>query len=152
MITQPSASRIIDVVKRDLDEHVLPALTDQQAQSSVQMIQHILSTLQVRVEHEIAWLHEEIEAVDALADQVLGEHPDAVVVSAALDALRADRGGSYHYVDLCRRYALASEVLSASSDAVPAGSPVRAAVEAQLDLRLAHEAEIIGDFSLVGRS
>jgi hypothetical protein len=152
MITQPSASRIIDVVKRDLDEHVLPALPDQQAQASVQMIQHILSTLQVRVEHEIAWLHEEIEAVDALAGDVIAAHPDAVEVSAALDALRADRGGSYHYADLCRRYALASEVLSASSEAVPVDSPVRASVEAQLDLRLAHESEIIGDFSLVGRS
>jgi hypothetical protein len=116
------------------------------------MIMHVLGTLQVRAEHEIAWLDEEIEALGRLGEQVMAAHPDATAVEAALDALQAGTDGSLHLADLTRRYALASEVLSTAAEAVPPGSPVRAAVEAQLDLRLAHEVEIIGDFSLVGRS
>jgi hypothetical protein len=43
-------------------------------------------------------------------------------------------------------------VLSCLLDEVPADHPRRPDVEGLLDIRLAHESAIIGEFSLVGRS
>jgi len=74
-------------------------------------------------------------------------------VQQALDATAATESSSLHLGDVVHRYSLASEILSAAADVVPVdGAALRAAVEAQLDLRQAHEIEIMGEFQLVGRT
>jgi hypothetical protein len=148
MMTQPTAARLLDVARQELGDHVLPALSDEQVAASVQMVQHILSTLAVRAEHEIAWMCEEVDQIEALA-RVVTEPP---AVAAALHRLSDAPLASLHLVDVTARYALGSEVLSCLLDAVPADHPRRPEVEALLDARLAHETAIIGEFSLVGRS
>lgn len=156
MITQPTAARILEVVQRDLATQVLPQITDPQAIASLHMVQHILGTLARRAEHEIAWMVEETQAMAALGERVCEEAGAPAPVRAALDALAssgAAETGSLHLADVAARYSLAGEVLSCALEAVPSdGSELRAAVEAVLDLRLAHEVEIMGDFQLVGRT
>jgi len=100
MMTQPSTTRILDVVRQELAENVLPVTTDGQAQASLQMIDHILATVAVRVEHEIAWMVEEGDAIGALGDQIVTAEPQATGVATALAALRAAPLTSLHYDDV----------------------------------------------------
>jgi hypothetical protein len=152
MMTQPSTARILDVVRQELAENVLPVTTDVQAQASLQMIDHILATVAVRVEHEIAWMVEEGDAIGALGDQIVTAEPQATGVATALAALRAAPLTSLHYDDVAARYSLAGEVLSCAFEDVPTDAPLRAALEAQLDQRMQHEVEIMGEFELVART
>jgi hypothetical protein len=152
VITQPSASRIIEVVRQELSDHVAPAIADPAVSASIQMIQQILDTLAVRVEHEIAWLVEESAAVEALAERITAAVPGTARTGAALAELRAHPSGSLHLSDVTARYSVASDALSCALEEVPIDAELRAEVEAQLDVRLAHEVEVIGDFQLVGRT
>jgi hypothetical protein len=152
MITQPSAVRLLEVARQELLESVLPAIADPHAQASVHMLQQILSTMEVRAENEIAWLLAETDELEALGARIVEQLPAATRVADALDALRSAPAGSYLLSAVSRRYSTASEILSCAFEEVPTGSPLRASVEAALDQRLEHEAAIIGDFSLVGRT
>ena len=152
MITQPTTARILEVVRQELAENVLPVTTDVQAQASLQMIDHILVTVTERVQHEIAWMVEETESITALGEQVVDMGPDASGVALALAALRSSVSSSLQYDDVAARYSLAGEVLSCALEEVPTSAPLRTAVEAQLDLRMQHEVEIMGEFELVART
>ncbi len=152
MISQPSTTRLIEVIRRELAENVLPAIGDEPARASVQMIDHILSTLAVRVAHEIAWMEEEAAALVALGDRIVEAHPAASRVASAVAAAGSLPSGSLHYDDVSARYSAASEVLSCAVEDVPADSPFRSEIEDLLDARLAHEVEIMGEFQLVGRT
>ena len=152
MITQPSTSRILQVIQQELRDNVLSAVTDPQALANLQMIDHILGTLAVRADHEIAWMVEEIDLLAAMGDQVVAQEPGATRVGAALDALGRAPATSFHYDDVASRYALASEILSCALEEVPGDIPLRATVEALLDARLDHEVDIMGEFQLVGRT
>ena len=59
---------------------------------------------------------------------------------------------SLEYDAVAARYSLAGEILSCAFEEVPPDTPMRVAVEAQLDRRLAHEVEIMGEFELVART
>jgi ubiquinone biosynthesis protein UbiJ len=152
VITQPTTARILEVVRQELAENVLPVTTDVQAQASLQMIDHILVTVTERVQHEIAWMVEETESITALGEQVVDMGPDASGVALALAALRSSVSNSLQYDDVAARYSLAGEVLSCALEEVPTSAPLRTAVEAQLDLRMQHEVEIMGEFELVART
>jgi predicted NAD/FAD-dependent oxidoreductase len=152
VISQPSTARLLDVVRQELAETVAPVATDPQIQASLQMIDHILGTLAVRADHEIAWMVEESDALAELGEDIVDAQPDATRVAAAVAALRAVDTRSLHYDAVAARYSLAGEILSCAFEAVPADSPLRPAVDAQLDTRLGHEVEIMGDFELVGRT
>jgi hypothetical protein len=152
VITEPRAARILEVVRQEIADGILPAVDDPQLVASLQMIQQILGTLAVRADHEIAYLVEEIAAAERLGAEIQAVLPEAVGVIAALHELRAIPSVSLHVPDLLPRYSAASELLSRAFDEVPANSPLRSRVEETLDLRLAHEVEVIGDFSLINRS
>lgn len=152
MISQPSSTRLIEVIRRELTESVLPAVDDEHARASVQMIDHILGTLTVRASHEIAWMEEEAAALIALGDRIVEAHPDASRVASAVAAVRSLPPESLHCADVSARYSAASEVLSCAVEDVPADSPFHDEIEVLLDARLAHEVEIMGEFQLVGRT
>jgi hypothetical protein len=152
VITQPTTARILEVVRQELADNVLPVTTDVQAQASLQMIDHILATVGIRVQHEIAWMVGETESITALAEQVLDAIPDASTVAAALAALRDSMSSSLEYDDVAARYSLAGELLSCALEEVPSDSTLRPAVESQLDQRMLHEVEIMGEFELVART
>ncbi len=150
MMTQPTSARLLEVVRQELADHIGPAITDPQLAGSLAMVQHILTTLETRTAHEIGWMVEEIEEVEAVAAGIIGELPNAPVAEA-LAQLRAAPPASLHLDAVTERYVLGSEVLSRLLEAVPADHPRRGDVEALLDTRLAHETAIMGEFSLVGR-
>ncbi|HEX6393855.1 MAG TPA: hypothetical protein VFZ97_10450 [Acidimicrobiales bacterium] len=152
MITQPTTARLIEVVRKELSEHVTPAVTDPQLQTSLQMIDHILSTLAVRAQHEIAWMVEETKMLRRLGRDIVAAHPEASAVATALAEAEAQNQESLHYDDVARRYGLASEILSSAYEHTPNDSPLRPQIEEAFDHRLGHELEIIGQFQLVGRT
>jgi hypothetical protein len=152
VITQPTTARILEVVRQELAENVLPVTTDVQAQATLQMIDHILATVMVRVQHEIAWMVEETDAIELLGQQITDVLPDASSVAAALGALRVSASSSLQYDDVAARYSLAGEVLACAIEEVPGDAPLRASVESHLDGRLRHEVEIMGEFQLVART
>jgi hypothetical protein len=152
MITKPTTAQLIDEVRRTLTSTVAPAVDDPQVQGSLQMIDHILSTLAIRAENELAWMLDEIDDIERVAGRVAEELPDASAVVEALDALRTSTYGSRSISDVTERYALASEVLSCVVEAtMSAAGPLRDEVSALLDRRLASETDVIGEFQLVGR-
>ena len=155
MITRPSTTQLIDVVRRELAEKVAPAVTDPQVATSLHMIDHILRTLAVRADHELGWMAQEMAAIEAVGERVAASGlPGAAGVGEALSAFRSQRTTGLHAADITEDYNRATEVLSRAVEATFAdGGEMRAAVHELLDLRLAHETAVIGeDFTLVGRS
>jgi len=152
VISKPSTARLIEVVRQELREQIAPALGDPQTQASLQMIDHVLSTIAVRAQHEVAWMVEETTALCRLGHDVLAAHPEADGVAAALAAAEAMEQGSLHYDDVAGRYSLASEILSCAYEQAPGDSPLRLAIEGAFDQRLRHEVDIMGEFQLVGRT
>ena len=152
MITRPTSAQLIDEVRRELSSNVAPQVADPQIKGSLQMVDHILGTLAVRAEHEIAWMTEEIADISRVVSQVAAEAGFPPSVGQALDELRASADGSLLLSDVTSRYALASEALSRAIDAtVATPGPLRDEVSALLDRRLEHETDVIGEFQLVGR-
>ena len=158
MITQPSCSRYLDVVREELRTSVAPSVSDPAALAALGMIDSILVNVIARCDHEVAWMREEIAAIEGCAEAVLTAGADTAggdpgdTVAASLAELRANRSASDHTADVRVEYDLAGEVLSRSLEAgLAAGPPLATLVRGVLEERLAREIEIRGDFSLVGR-
>ena len=152
MITRPTSAQLIAEVRRELADNIAPLVSDPQAQGSLQMVDHILSTLAIRAEHELEWMLDEIDDIERVAGTVADQLPDAAAVRQALDALRTSVYGSRSTNDITDRYALASEALSCAVEATMSSpGPLRDEVSALLDRRLEHETAVIGEFQLVAR-
>lgn len=145
MITHPSASELIDEVRSQLRLAVTPAITDEQLRGLLGMLDALLARAAVRAEHEIGWMLEEIAAIEVMVDGVGADDPR---VSEARSALEAGRRGSDDAAAVAAEYRLASEVLCRGLES---GREIAAASRAILDTRLAREAQVLGDFTLVAR-
>jgi hypothetical protein len=155
MITRPTTTQLLEVVRRELTEKVAPAVTDPQVATSLHMIDHILHTLAVRADHELGWMGEEMAAIESVGERVAASPlRGAASVGEALAEFRSRRAGGLHAAEVTEDYNRATEVLSRSVEATFADDgPLRAEVSALLDQRLAHETDVIGEgFQLVGRS
>jgi hypothetical protein len=155
MITRPTTGQLVEVVRRELAERVAPAVSDQQVATSLQMVDHILSTLAVRAEHELGWMAEEMVAIEVVAQRVADSGlPGAGAVSDALAAFLTNRATGLHAAQIIDDYNRASEVLSRAVEATFGNEgDLGRSVAGLLDQRLAHETDVIGlDFQLVGRS
>ncbi|MDT7773952.1 MAG: hypothetical protein QOC67_2876 [Pseudonocardiales bacterium] len=153
MIARPSSRQLLETVRTELRTTIKHAVTDADALARLDMIDSILGSVIMRSDDEVAWLREEIAAMERAGDAVLADGADETgQVAAALAVLRANRATSYRLPDLHAEYNLAGEVLSR---AVEAGSRVggrlRRTVEEVLEERLRREVLIRGEFSLAGR-
>jgi hypothetical protein len=153
MITRPTTAQLLGVVRTEIAERIAPAITDPHLATSLHMIDHILSTLMVRADHELGWMVEEMGAVEAVATRVAESGlPGAGGVAEALAEFVSGRSASAHTADVTEAYNRASEVLSRAVEATSATTgELRESVLALLGGRLAHEETVIGDFQLVGR-
>jgi len=153
MIVRPGSAQLLKSVRSELAESIRPLISDAEAQARLAMIDSILASVAQRCEHEVAWIREEIAAIERSARAVIGAGADlGGRVASALDALTANRSPSDHLADLHAEYNLAGEVLSRSLEAaMPVGGVLRETVERTLAERLRREAEIRGEFSLAGR-
>jgi hypothetical protein len=152
VITQPTSVRILEVLQTDLQDNVMPMVTDPQLVANLQMMHHVLGTLAIRAENEIAWLVEEVGELERFGAEVVAAHPQASRVAIAVADLKSVASQSLRLSDVVHRYSLATEILSCALEELPEGSELRRSAESHLDARLAHEVAIIGEFQLVGRS
>jgi hypothetical protein len=153
MISRPSTERLIEVIRQELRDNIGPKVADDAtAVASLAMVDHVLETLARRAAHEIAWMTEETQGLQALGTQVVAAIGSDGPTAEALAALEAKDPASLHLDDVAARYSLAGEILSCAIEELPEDSPIRAQAEAALDDRLAREVSIIGEFQLVGRS
>jgi hypothetical protein len=134
VITRPTTEQVILGIVRDLNEVVLPTVHDEPAKVALGMISQLLSGCAARAAHEIAWMHEEIAAIDDATG-----HETAVA--------------SLHLEDVCAAYHDASLALSEAIEAAYAANDrARAASLRELLLaRSGHEMAIVGALDLVGR-
>lgn len=163
MITCPSSTRLIDAARQALRENIAPALNDPVAINLLGMVDSLLDNAARRCGHEIAWMREEIAAIEAVANKVrLSGANTSGSVEEALADLRDHRvncADSDHTMDVVGEYNRAGEVLSRCLEikwddinaAAENHGALRAEIEAVLDARLAREAAMRGNFMLVGR-
>ena len=148
MLARPSTDQVLEAIANDLRDVVAPACTDDRASVLLGQADQLLRRLSRRAAHEIAWMHEEMAAIEAAVD---GDADRATV--EALAAYRALPADSLHLADVLDRYSLASAALSCATEAaLAADDPARVTeLRALLDARVATEMTILGQLDLVGR-
>jgi hypothetical protein len=153
MITQPTIPQLLDTMREELSERVLPLIDDPTIRVNVEMVTALLSALSVRTENEVAWMLEEAEAIEAAATELLPALNDAGAVTEALDAHQASPPASMRLSDVAESYQRASELLARLTEAAYTAGDDQAIlrVQALIDSRLAIEMEAIGEFVAVGR-
>jgi hypothetical protein len=135
MIARPTIEQLIEAVRLDLRERVAPCVVDPTALAVLEMSIAVLGSAAVRSAHELEWMLEEAEAIEAHA----GEPSDEPTVD--ITALRA-------------RYARAGELLAGMADAAyDAGdADAIADVWALLEQRREHQDIVTGGYTAVGRA
>jgi hypothetical protein len=151
MISRPTTEQILLDCCRVLQD-ILGAVSDETAQVRVVMLQKVLQNTAVRSAHEIAWMIDEITAIEAYG-QAVQAVTGADGVQMALRDLKAHPVGSLHLDDVARSYARASDLLSLSLEAAlnAEHTDLASAGESLLNTRLANENEIVGGWDSVGR-
>jgi hypothetical protein len=152
MIHEPNTTQIVEAIRDDLRNKVAPQLTDPATVVALQMIDELLANVATRAAHEIGWMREEIDAVDALAGEYLGANANAAVADAR-SALHAQRATTLHLDAMATEYRAASELLSCGLEAsIASGDPVwRERWRSALTHRLEHELSVMGNWGFVGR-
>jgi hypothetical protein len=153
LITLVGDPRGVAVIRAELRDVVAPAVTDPRAAMSLKMIDMLLGQLERLIDHQGAWMHEEIAAIEELADAALEEAPELPGVADALDGLRTGRARSEHLDEVRAEYYLASELLSLIIEGLAhsSGSLQDRALDV-LGQRLDREVAIRGEFELVGQT
>lgn len=134
MIAAPTTEQILNECSRELMEVILPAVDDQTVQVAIFMMDLVLRNAAVRSAHEIAWMTDEIAALDAYSGRPI-------------------ETGGWHLQDVVERYRRASDAFSEALEAaVAAGDEARTADgTALLARRVEHEQQIMCGWSPVGR-
>jgi hypothetical protein len=153
MITRPTTEQILLDCCRELMESVLPALSDENDQVRVIMIDTVLRNAAVRAAHETAWMRDEIDEIGAYAEQVAGLTTGSPALAAAQAALAGAPGQSLHLDDVVETYCRAGEVLSVALELVMARRDADLVSQGEqiLEARIAREYEVLGGWSPAGR-
>ena len=148
MQSSPTTTQILEGLRIELRETVLPEISADPARVAVEMLDNILSNIATRAAHEIAWMRDECEQIDRLADGV-----DDPATQSALTHYRGIDRESLHLDDVQAAYDRASEVLSCAVEHALANADVSllAASRNLLQLRSDREMAILGDWNMVGR-
>ena len=135
MLTQPTTDKILLAIANDLNAVVLPAVDDEQAKVLLGQIDQLLRRLSRRSATEIAWMTEEINAIN----EVLGRE-DREVTRLLL-------------ADVAAEYSEASGALGDAIDEAFAANDedMIKKLKNLLSLRIEKEQEILGQLDLVGR-
>jgi len=155
MISRPNTEQILADCAREVRDTFLPATTDAGLKVMLEMLEQILGQCALRAGHELAWMAEEIAAIEPFVVAVIESvAPAPSTTSAALDALQAGRTTSLHLDDRCAEYHLASEALSTAMDAAyDAGHrELTSAGMVLLDARRDRENVLRPNFFFPGRS
>ena len=154
MLSRPTTDQIILDCRAELLSTIDPAVDAPQVKIAIQMMENVLRNCAERAAHEIAWMHEETEAMLAFARDVASSSASTAAVVAAVATYDSGRTTSRHLADVTATYDLAGECLSAALEAALAAEDdaLHRAGRAILEDRLAHESSIMGEWSFVGRA
>ena len=154
MISKPTTPQLIDAACTELETKIAPAVSDPATKIVVDMALAVLRGAAIRSANEVAWMREEANAIDALAERLVADLPDATELADAHRAYTDGRTGSLYLADVLADYERASEVLSRAAEAVYRdGSADRiVAVRHLFDQRMANEKTVIGEFMAAGRT
>ena len=135
MLTQPTTDKILLAVANDLNAIVQPVVDDEQAKVLLGQIDQLLRRLSRRSATEIAWMVEEINAIN----ETLGREGKEVT--------------SLLLADVAAEYSEASGVLGDAIDEAFAANNEGMIIKLKnlLSLRIEKEQEILGQLDLVGR-
>lgn len=153
MITRPSSQELIEAVRRELRVTVSAAVTDASVQGTLAMIDAVLQIAAARSEHELAWMTQETDATEYLAEHIIGAGVDGLgPVRDGLAKLRDARGGDDHAAGALAAYHASGRLLATCTDlAISSGGDIRTRLDEVLMARLANEIEIRGEFRMAGR-
>jgi hypothetical protein len=135
VLTQPTTDKILLAIANDLNAIVLPVVDDEQAKVLLGQIDQLLRRLSRRSATEIAWMVEEINAIN----ETLGREGKEVT--------------SLLLADVAAEYSEASGVLGDAIDEAFAANNEGMIIKLKnlLSLRIEKEQEILGQLDLVGR-
>jgi hypothetical protein len=153
VLARPTTEQILLDCCRELLSGVLPALTDETAQVRVIMIETVLRNMAVRAAHEVAWMHDEMDAIETYARAVSAAVPDAAPLAAALDAVAGAQRDSLHLDEVVEAYCRAGDALSAAVEVAVAASNAELVRQGEqlLEDRCNRETEVMAGWSPTGR-
>jgi hypothetical protein len=152
VIARPTTQQVLLDCCRVLVDDVLPAVADPVTQVRVVMLEKVLRNAAARAATEIAWMRQEIAAIEDYATVLMEQVADGPV-HQALAALTASPRDSLLLDDVVESYCRAGDALSAAIEAaLAAGSEdlVRAG-ERLLQERLEREDAVVGGWQSAGR-
>lgn len=116
MQARPTTPQILDDLAREVRDELIPRIDDPALRVNLEMMEQLLAAAAVRSAHEIAWMHDEVEAMIDYATDVADRLDDAVT-HAALAAYESDRSSSLHLDDQVQNYSLAGEAFGLALEA-----------------------------------
>jgi len=148
MQSTPTTAQILEGIRADLRQTILPEVAAGPARVTLEMLDNLLSSAATRAGHEVAWMRDECDRMEAIADEV-----DDPAVREALAAYRVGDRESLHLEAVQQAYQQASEVLSRVIEHALATSNKALLEQARQVLRLRSEREvaILGEWTLAGR-
>ncbi len=154
MIGRPTTAQLLEDCARELRDKVLPAVTDDTLRVDLQMLEQVVRSCALRAAHEIAWMAEEVVAIEAYAADAVLALPDAEEAAAALAAFREQRPDTLHLDDRVADYDRAGEALATAVEAALAAGDAELTAQgtALLGERRDREADLRPDFTFPGRS
>ena len=152
MISRPTTEQVLLDCCRVLEADVLPAVADEPTQVRLVMLGKVLRNAAVRAAHEVAWMREEIGAIETYARAVAAATASAEL-RAGLESLTAGPHDSLHLDDVVEVYVRASDLLSSALEAALADGHTEFVREGEslLAARLAHEDDVVGGWESAGR-
>ena len=151
MISRPTTEQLLLDCAKELMRGVLPAVSDPPAIIRIYMIEQVLRSAAIRSANEIAWMREEIPAIEAYGravhDAVASE--DLTALLARVEQLSA----SHATAPQAERYFRAGEVLASALEvAVLSGlDDLRQQGEQIVVARMARERDVMAGWSPTGR-
>lgn len=152
MIGRPTTEQLLLDCCRVLTADVLPEVSDETTQVRLVMLEKVLRNAATRAAHEIAWMREELAAIEEYAGAVADATAHAAV-RTALEDLAAGPHDSLHLDDVTEVYRRAGDALSASLEAALGEGREDLVLEGEalLAARLQHEHRIVGGWDSAGR-
>jgi hypothetical protein len=153
VISKPTTQQLIDAVCIELASKIAPAITDPTAAVQLDMALAILRTTAVRSGNELLWMKEESDTIEAAAERLSEQLPEASALAAALTAYADGRTRGLRLDEAVADYQLASEVLSCAIEAAYESGDEEhiATVGALIDQRHDHQQTVTGQFMALGR-
>jgi hypothetical protein len=148
MQSSPTTAQILEGLRVELRESLLPEIAAAPARVAVEMLDNLLANLATRSAHEIAWMRDECAQIEALAEDIADP-----AVTAALVDYRAVDCDSLHLDDVQAAYDRAGEVLSCAIEHALAtrNRSLLDAARAVLRIRSDREMTILGGWNVTGR-